>query len=407
MNKRILKDKSGFTLLEALLAVALSSLLMLVVYVTYFSINKSIEAATESGIRFVLSGFVGMTAGYLVQDLSGWMEIALTPFFWILIGLGIAFSTDNKGQREKHSLKTICMYVLLGLISIGLIYLIFDAINRIYANRLFWQAQQMSPARDWKQIEHNINEGLSAMAGDFYHEDMAGILYLKRFNESGDKDAYDKGAKLLEKAHKHNPYDVYVMIHRLDIETLAIKKGIIQKPSDSVQGIVSKMLEMDRNNPTVYESAIKLRLEEKKYNEVLKLIQRARELHPEEIKYYIMEGNMYRATGEDAKATASLKKGIAIAEESGTYSEDWANAKYTLAGFYLNKKAYDKALSEVEEVKKHLPGNINAYLMTGDIYGVTGNFEKSRDSFNAALKIDPNNQNARKGLEQIKQITGK
>ncbi|HNZ58064.1 MAG TPA: type II secretion system protein GspJ [Syntrophorhabdaceae bacterium] len=40
-------NKRGFTLLEALMAVALSSLLMLAVYVTYFSVNRSIEAASE------------------------------------------------------------------------------------------------------------------------------------------------------------------------------------------------------------------------------------------------------------------------------------------------------------------------------------------------------------------------
>ncbi len=38
----------GFTLVEILLAVALSALLMTIVYWTYFSINKSIDAATEN-----------------------------------------------------------------------------------------------------------------------------------------------------------------------------------------------------------------------------------------------------------------------------------------------------------------------------------------------------------------------
>ena len=47
MDKRTITDKRGFTLLEALLAVALSSLLLLVVYTTYFSIIRSIEAASE------------------------------------------------------------------------------------------------------------------------------------------------------------------------------------------------------------------------------------------------------------------------------------------------------------------------------------------------------------------------
>jgi type II secretion system protein J len=38
----------GFTLVEVLFAVALSALLMTIVYWTYFSINKSIDAATEN-----------------------------------------------------------------------------------------------------------------------------------------------------------------------------------------------------------------------------------------------------------------------------------------------------------------------------------------------------------------------
>jgi general secretion pathway protein J len=38
----------GFTLIEVLLAVALSALLLTVVYLTYFSINRSIDAASEN-----------------------------------------------------------------------------------------------------------------------------------------------------------------------------------------------------------------------------------------------------------------------------------------------------------------------------------------------------------------------
>ena len=40
--------ETGFTLVELLLAVALSALLLTIVYATYFSINRSIVAATES-----------------------------------------------------------------------------------------------------------------------------------------------------------------------------------------------------------------------------------------------------------------------------------------------------------------------------------------------------------------------
>jgi len=43
----MVKKTSGFTLIEVLLALALSALLLTTVYWTYFSINRSIDAATE------------------------------------------------------------------------------------------------------------------------------------------------------------------------------------------------------------------------------------------------------------------------------------------------------------------------------------------------------------------------
>lgn len=43
----MVKESSGFTLIEVLLALALSALLLTTVYWTYFSINRSIDAATE------------------------------------------------------------------------------------------------------------------------------------------------------------------------------------------------------------------------------------------------------------------------------------------------------------------------------------------------------------------------
>ena len=41
------RKERGFTIIELMIAVALSALLLTIVYFTYFSINRSIEAATE------------------------------------------------------------------------------------------------------------------------------------------------------------------------------------------------------------------------------------------------------------------------------------------------------------------------------------------------------------------------
>lgn len=82
MDKRTITDKRGFTLLEALLAVALSSLLLLLVYTTYFSIIRSIEAASEEQ-DILETGRILIEV--IKQDLRGIMISKDAPFIGKLI----------------------------------------------------------------------------------------------------------------------------------------------------------------------------------------------------------------------------------------------------------------------------------------------------------------------------------
>jgi len=45
-----------------------------------------------------------------------------------------------------------------------------------------------------------------------------------------------------------------------------------------------------------------------------------------------------------------------------------------------------------------------AYMARGDIYGALGHLEKSKESFAAALTIQPGNPYAKAGLEQIEKL---
>jgi len=39
--------------------------------------------------------FLASIAGYLVQDLTGWQEMSLTPLFWIILGLAVNYSNEK------------------------------------------------------------------------------------------------------------------------------------------------------------------------------------------------------------------------------------------------------------------------------------------------------------------------
>lgn len=219
--------------------------------------------------------FVAAMMGYLVQDLTGWLEIALTPFFWIILGLSIS----RESFRDSLLIKGTPILKIIGWLCLAFsIFLSFDAVSRINADNIFYKAQAI---KNYSLLDINIKEGLEFVSDDFYYYDIAGMLYLKQFVKTGDTDAYKKGISMLNKAHTLNPFDVYVLIHRLDLEAIALKQGVISKPLE----LADKIMAMDKNNPTVYESAMKLRIIEKRYPEALEYLKKAMILIPNNENY--------------------------------------------------------------------------------------------------------------------------
>ncbi|MCX8023530.1 MAG: prepilin-type N-terminal cleavage/methylation domain-containing protein [Syntrophorhabdaceae bacterium] len=68
MRKKEFHKNRGFTLLEVIISIAISSLLLLTLYFTFFSINRSIDSATE-GQEALETGRVLMEL--IKQDLRG------------------------------------------------------------------------------------------------------------------------------------------------------------------------------------------------------------------------------------------------------------------------------------------------------------------------------------------------
>jgi len=115
------RKESGFTVIEIMIAVALSALLLTIVYGTYFSINRSIDAATEDqdaletgrillelikkdirGINLDRSGLVGKND--VVEDGSlGQIEFVTSAGLPTdplkLRRIGYALITNDRGEK--------------------------------------------------------------------------------------------------------------------------------------------------------------------------------------------------------------------------------------------------------------------------------------------------------------------
>lgn len=368
---------------------------------------KTYKKSPDNTMRFLCTGFIASIVGYLVQDIFGWLEIAISPFFWTVLGLGVALCMRDVQKTAISGWKRYTGYIFGFLCSVGLLMLCLDAMNRIHADRLFWKSQPLNIGRDWAQIESNIAEGLSSVSNDFYYEDMAGLLYLKRFSYAGDKTSYRQGVRMLEKSHFHNPFDVYVLIHAVDLETMALRKGIVSKASPFVEKAANDLVLMDKNNPTVYEAIARLRMTEKRFKEALEFVKRAQALKPGEANYYLFESEIYRALNDTESAINTYRKVIAKLDKSDPLPQEWVNAKLGITYVLLMKGDFNAALKEIDGVIERLPNIAHAHVIKGDIYGAMGNLEKSKESFATALKIEPNNPYAKRGFEQIEKVQQK
>ena len=367
----------------------------------YTMLIKTFIKIHDVKLRCIVGSFMAAITGYLIQDVFGWLEIALTPFFWIILGLSVSLCNTENQRAFLTGWKKMAGYVSVSLCSVILIVLTFDAINILYADRLFWASRTMDLGKDWNRIESNIKEGLENVPKDHYYEDMAGLLYIKKLNESGDGETYQKAAAMFERAHLHNPFDPYVLIHRIDTDTIGIRKGVIKKPSEFTEKVIGTLRAMDKNNATVYESIAKLLITENRFNDALEYLNTAKALKPFEGRYYTLEGFIYRSLNNPAGAMNAYREAVSRLEKSEPLTLEWVNAKQGLAFIYIDKRDFNEALKEIKTVVGRFPNYAHSYIIMGDIYAAMNNFEKARESFSIALKIEPANPYAKRGLEQI------
>lgn len=356
----------------------------------------------------LLWAFIASIGGFLIQDLSGWLEISQTTFFWIILGLATAFSSHHAQQKIILTGKRlVATYATITVCCVFLLYLSLEAINRTWADSIIWKTKVYNKDITRKGIELPLIDALETLRGDFYYEDFVGLLYANKYNETSDEKFYKKAQDLFEKAYSHNPYDVYVLTHRIELEALAIRKGHVKKASSFVEKATEDVLVMDKHNPSVYHIVVMLRMAEGNTNDALQMLERSRTLAPESSKHFLMEGSVYLEMKKYEKALHAYSQAITYAEKERLASKwerkdrprmpEWLSAQYGLFYIYMATRDYQRACTVMQEVIASFPDSSQHYVMIGDAYGMTGDIKKAKESFENALKRDPANPFAKKG----------
>jgi O-antigen ligase len=327
---------------------------------------RRFSAAQELEEKLLLGALLGSLGSFLIQDFTGWPEVALTPFFWILLGLAVSLA-NRSAPRPVFSpwvQRTGVAFAALALVFLG--YASVKAFNLITADRQFRLAQAAEPV-DRETAEAHIEKGLAAVPGDPAYEDQAAILYMRLLERTGDAGLYRKGLACLDQARRQNPFDPYVLIHRIEIDAIALQRKVIENPSAGSREAGEKLTVLDRNNPTVYLTLARLKIREQKYEQALGFINQANSLN----------------------RLAPCPR------------EEWVAAKRGLAVQCAKKGDLPSALQNAREIVGQFPDEVSSHAFLGYLYGAMEQPVKARESFETALKLDPNHARAKEGLQRL------
>jgi putative inorganic carbon (HCO3(-)) transporter len=322
--------------------------------------------------KFLLLALAASAGGFLLQDLTGWLEVGLTPFFWVLMGLGTALAWNPQQNQPLPSGWKNWGTALGVLLIVFMAWLSVDALKRLRADYLFRSVETRQDFEEWGLIQARINRGLGLVPDEADYCNQAGRIYVKKVSEIGGEGLYRQGALLLEKACALNPFDPYYLMHRTELDSDALKKGIIASPSNFSRVAQARLSALDPNNPTVYLTLARLRISEKKYQEALDLMAKAGKLDPDR----------------------PLPR------------EDWIAAKRGIVQGMVRNKDYERSLNIAIEMVHKFPDNAASWVLMGNIYGAMADLVKAREAFLQALKVDPGNSVAKDGIARVQYFRG-
>lgn len=271
---------------------ALLLYLALIVTVMTILIRKLLHEEDRDK-KDLLLGFLAALTAYLVQDLSGWLDIGLASAFWIMLGLALNLAGQNT-RRSPWSWTKPVIVTFSGLMIVLSLYLMKDGYSRLLADSDLFEAQSLEIGREWPKTESLVCEALMHLPEDSRTEMVAGHIYAKRFVAHRDPRAYARSRELLESSYHHNPFDRLRLSNIILLEIAALEVGRIAAPSDFAQKAIQILSGTDRDNPGFHEVRAKFFAAQGRFDEALTAILVARRLSPQEKRFWDSEAE-YRA----------------------------------------------------------------------------------------------------------------
>lgn len=283
---------------------------------------------------------------------------------------------------------------------------------------------------------------------EFYHH--LAICYIAKKN-------LDEAAKALETAivHKNTSlvyldklFRIYLQLNNVDAldkvynemfpncgtnASFSFVKGVYLTKKERHEEAVKefkKSLEYDPNNLECVRNIIIVSSVLGKNDDVIKYLEKAVKLRPDDIQYHVKLGERYAKSGLLKKAVTEYHEIIKLdptkekeylnvianvylalkdLENAELFFKksieiDPANAELynSLGSTYAQKQMHDNALSMIQKASSMNPNNVTFLANIAKIYYVQGKMENTTNVLKQILQMDPNNNEAKNLLAKIK-----
>jgi tetratricopeptide (TPR) repeat protein len=208
-----------------------------------------------------------------------------------------------------------------------------------------------------------------------------------------------------------------------------------KKDLPGAEAALRKAIELDKNNVDALEKLGKVKVQEGSADQALALYQQSIKDNPREVVFYILCGELYEAKKDWEQAKSMYQQALSVSPDHPLASNNLAyvileqggnvdvamgmaqtarrgmpdspNAADTLGWAYYQKGIYQSAISQFQEAlrlaeKRGGPDDADLHYHLGLAYQKTNQPALARQQLERAVKLSPNNAEARKALSDLR-----
>ena len=255
-------------------------------------------------------------------------------------------------------------------------------------------------------------------------EGLSGLMNVYVAEKQPDKAIAAAKAQIAKAPNNSNFYDL------LGTALFNTKKDL-----PGAEGALRKAIELDKNNVDALEKLGKVQVQEGSADKALALYQQSIKDNPREVAFYILCGELYEAKKDWEQAKSMYQQALSVSPDHPLASNNLAyvileqggnvdvamgmaqaarrgmpdspNAADTLGWAYYQKGIYQSAISQFQEAlrlteKRGGPDDADLHYHLGLAYQKTNQPALARQQLEKAVKLSPNNAEARKALSELR-----